>query len=345
MKFVWVAEDDEFVGCSRYRAFTVHRHLISHGHQAVCWIGFDPAHWWVTSPPTTPWTDIPGSTTIVQRIPLTQANAHHFDRVAEEAAHYGYDLDDLVWDVDAVPEGAVYDQEKSEGVAAAVEWAQFVTVSTDRLAEEVRLRWPEKTVYVVRNKIEQHVARLAQTGRALRDPSRVNIGYASGTRTHRKDFALIVPVLDRIMESRDYVDLHIIGELPLAPEFEQKWYPKYRLWKWQHVRPQLLPLTLNSLFDINLVPLEDTRFNRCKSIVKVIESGVFGIPSVVSPTGALGDIPSSVVHKARTPEEWDHYIQRLIDRPQERRSYGDSLQKYVLDHHSVLMPPDLGGLL
>lgn len=345
MKYVWVAGENENVACSRYRAFIPQRQCIANGVPASCWVGFEPDTWWTLDPPRTPWDDIPGATVIIQRIPLILRTRHYYRRVEKLAGRYGVDIDDLVFDHSLLPEGAVATPDICQGYVDAIEWSQFVTVSTPYLAEEVRERWPGKPVYVVPNMISYQNARLSNAAHITRSPKRITIGYTSGTATHNQDFDMVRPVLDDLLSRHRNVDLHLFGELYIDSEFEQKWYSQHRLVRWPHVPPQTLPLLVRGLFDINIVPLLDTRFNRCKSMVKFLEAGLFGVPSVVSHIGPYKLLPDQVVLKAETQDHWRECLDRLVVDHQERMKRSHAVRDYVLNNHTADQRLTLGGLV
>lgn len=344
--YTWISEGDEYLSTSRYRAFAQHRRLIHHGTPACVWIGFNPKQWWVLNPHKTLWDDVVNNTCIIQRIPLTDHNKHEFKRISDLSSRYGYDLDDMIWDYRLLPINCDYTEKKCEGYAKAIDWAQFVTVSTPELKEELLKRWPNKTVYVVPNIIEAPLAYQSKFSRVqLRDSNRINLGYTSGTSMHQNDFKMILSVINQIMLSNPQVDLHIIGTLPIEDDFEHRWINQKRLFRWPFIKPDVLPLVIRSLFDINLIPLEDTRFNRCKSLAKYIEAGLFGVPSIGSRIGRFKALNADIALSASTQEEWTEYIQKLISNPQDRLRIGSAVREYVLEFRSVLTYFDLDGLL
>jgi hypothetical protein len=328
--YIWISNGHEDEACARYRAFNTARHLIHYGQRAETWIGFDPARWWVHNPPATPWTNMSSeSTVIVQRVPYTANTEAGFRRVAETAGDYGYDIDDLLL---------------TEEYTRAIEWARFVTVSTPQLRAAILKRWPGKRVYVVRNRVSIKSALLSGTRAIVRNNHTVNIGYASGSRTHNEDFAMIQSQLDDVLEAHPYANLHLFGSVDPNGNFEGKWASRSRLFRWPHIHPDVLPLVLNTLFDINLVPLVQNEFNECKSTCKFMEAGLFGVPSIVSHVGAFKDLPTEVVYKAE-PGDWSYLIGRLVERSQERHNIGRAAREYILRERSHHTAPDLGGLL
>lgn len=100
-------------------------------------------------------------------------------------------------------------------------------------------------------------------------PGRVTVGW-SGTTTHREDFKLVEPTLKKLLLEYDNLDIVISLDDQIYGSFfetaeERKTYlpgvpyPDYpRTFHW---------------FDILIVPLRDTIFNRAKSDIKLVECG------------------------------------------------------------------------
>lgn len=100
---------------------------------------------------------------------------------------------------------------------------------------------------------------------------KVRIFYGAGSNTHDADFDLISRPLARILHDYKNAELYIIGQLELSPVFE--------VYKEQIHRISRLS-TENyfedaSHYDIALMPLTDTFFNKCKSNIKVYRGSHF----------------------------------------------------------------------
>lgn len=88
-----------------------------------------------------------------------------------------------------------------------------------------------------------------------------------------------------------------------------------------------------SQFDIGVAPLERTEFNSCKSDLRLLEYGAWGVPYVASnvapyssfhlATGGMGG------YIARNEDEWNLALKRLIDSRPERIERGNDLREYV----------------
>jgi hypothetical protein len=64
---------------------------------------------------------------------------------------------------------------------------------------------------------------------------------------------------------------------------------------------------------VSLAPLEDTPFNRCKSALKVIEAGWWGIPTVCSPVPDMARFGAAGALPVAGDMTWQETIERLLD--------------------------------
>ena len=90
-------------------------------------------------------------------------------------------------------------------------------------------------------------------------------------------------------------------------------------------------------WDIGVVPLENSNFNKGKSELKYIELSVLGIPGVYSDM----EVYNSVVHEpyngllAKTEEEWINQIKKLILNKNLRKSIRNNAIKDVVENYSI----------
>ncbi|MCC7019960.1 MAG: glycosyltransferase [Ardenticatenales bacterium] len=138
------------------------------------------------------------------------------------------------------------------------------------------------------------VHRAAAVHRAMHGPT-VVVGYASGTRTHDRDFnAACGPALLRVMARRPDVVFHVVGPLALDDDWAAMGERVVRV---PAVDWRALPEVI-AAFDVNVAPLEvDNLFCQCKSELKWLEAAACAVPTVAVATqafasalgGALGD--------------------------------------------------------
>lgn len=89
--------------------------------------------------------------------------------------------------------------------------------------------------------------------------------------------------------------------------------------------------------DINLVPLElGNSFCEAKSELKFIEAGVVGVPTIASATGTYQYAIKNGIdgYVAQNNQEWEKYLQELIDDSELRKKMGQNAKKKVIDHYT-----------
>jgi hypothetical protein len=121
-----------------------------------------------------------------------------------------------------------------------------------------------------------------------------------GTATHDADFAMIEPALDRLVAAfGGRVDIDMLGfssrktlpawvrRLGLPPAASAS-YPAFVNW-----------ITHQPPWDIGLIPLADTAFNRCKSAIKAWDYAALGLALLASDVpvyrGSVADGPGGML--------------------------------------------------
>lgn len=232
---------------------------------------------------------------VLFRTPWTPGLDALVERARAAGAAVVYDVDDLVFEpeigtVDYVdglrhvePQDRPAYRERVHLNRRALELADGAVLSTEYLAGRVRALG--KPAWVLPNGADP--AMMAAAGRAAALPrpadGRLRLGYASGTLTHQKDFAVAVPALARLMAARPEVTLTLLGSV-LVEEFPALAPFAGRL----ELRP---PVPHERLldevrrFDVNLAPLEaDNPYCAAKSELKYLHAGLLGVPTVASAT-------------------------------------------------------------
>lgn len=211
-----------------------------------------------------------------------------------------------------------------------------VTVSTQHLADLIEPFG--KPVCVHRNAFSLEMLALSEKAfcERPRHPERVVIGYASGTRTHDKDLAMIQPCLRSVLDRFPQVELWLMG----AVDPDLNWgaaRDRVHLLPWVPWRD--LPARLAEV-DINLAPLvPDNPFNQAKSEIKFMESALVRVPTVASKTDAFC---YAIQHGqngflAEDPESWQGLIENLIRNPELRRAVGEAAYQDVMARYHPLL--------
>jgi len=138
---------------------------------------------------------------------------------------------------------------------------------------------------------------------------KLTIGW-SGAMGHFDNIRLVIEPLKAILKKYKNVEFVYFGqEFKELPGKHIEWVPMSEYYK-----------KFASLgFDISLAPLNDNRYNRGKSNLRLIESSAFKIPIVASPNGPYKDFPCLF---ATDKKEWFNQMERLILDENLRRECG-----------------------
>lgn len=267
---------------------------------------------------------------VLHRVPYDSIVARLIDSVRRRAGLVLVDHDDLIFDPAAFqwidspdfqdPIRAQLYQKEMKRQKQTVLLSDGVVTSTDYLAEVVRKTG--KPAWVHRN--AANLEMIENSTRALMQKRQLDgkyvIGYASGTPTHNRDFAMIAPGLMETLKAFPEAELWIIGHLDLTPD----WQPfENRVRSFKSVPWRELPFWLTQI-DVNLAPLVlDNPFSQSKSEIKFMEAALVSVPTIASPTDAFAFAirPSENGLLARTAGDWQAALAALAD-PARRAALG-----------------------
>ena len=215
-------------------------------------------------------------------------------------------------------------------------------VPTDYLARRVVALG--RPAFVARNVVDLELlrrsadalaARREAEARGARDGEHIVIGYASGSRTHDRDFAeAAAPAVRRLMSMRPEVVLRVIGPLDLGPE----WAPlAARVQRIPALDWRALPAAIAD-FDISLAPLEfDNPFCHAKSELKWLEAAACGVPTVAVATAAFASAieDGGTGFLAADQAGWERALGALLADAALRRRMGDAARRAVVDGHAT----------
>lgn len=231
---------------------------------------------------------------ILHRVPFTETVKRLIDSVHSRGGLILADEDDLIFDTAAfewIDSPDFKDPIRSRLYRSEMQLQQEtllasdgVITSTDYLAQVVKKYG--KPVWVHRNAANLEMIEISSHAiQQKRKPDgKYVIGYASGTLTHNRDFALIAPALLSTLETIPQAELWVIGYLDIPPDLDGV---KNRIRRIKPVPWRKLPYWL-SQFDVNLAPLLlDNPFSQSKSEIKYMEAALVGVPTIASPTDAF----------------------------------------------------------
>lgn len=221
-----------------------------------------------------------------------------------------------------------------QSVKLMVEEADRCTTPTIPLAREIRdLHKPATVIPNGFNAETLERSRAAvRARRAAPDDGIVRIGYASGTLTHQRDFAVAEPALAAILRENSSARLVLFRGATEVTEFPELAGFAEQI-EWRDRVPVEDLLTEYARFDINIAPLETgNRYCEAKSELKFFEAALVGVPTVASPTRPFAD---AIQHGqtgflAKDFAEWHHALERLVSNRDLRRFIADQAYQQVL---------------
>lgn len=242
-----------------------------------------------------------------------------------------YELDDLIWNAPRwSPHFGSLPGDVKERIKQMLRHVDRITVTTEPLAEEMRTIAKGKEIVVVPNFLPPFWRNLKLT----EDPTKTKfrIGWA-GAIAHARDLAILNPLIEKLAGEVEWV---FFGNRPegLAE------HPDVRFVE-ATSKIQDYPAKLSTMdFDLAVVPLELSKFNRCKSNIKVLELGMLGIPVIATDIEPYRDIKNITLVKNQL-DQWEAAIRFSIDNPDVAKTMGAALRQEILDDWMLDLPKNL----
>jgi glycosyltransferase involved in cell wall biosynthesis len=225
-----------------------------------------------------------------------------------------YELDDDIWSLaTSNPSYPLWKKpDVQAGAARIISKADVVTTTTPYLAEIMRKF--NKNVVVLPNMLPAEY--WPDSGAKRQREDKVVIGWAGGS-SHVEDLHVLDQTIHQILDK--YPNAYFAYAGGRAKSFD--------------AHPRITRLDVSDIinypkvmqaFDIGLAPIVDTKFNRSKSDLKIIEFGRLGIPIVATNTEAYSNtiIPGESGFLCKNVKQWLKHLSRLVENPDLRYSMG-----------------------
>lgn len=334
-KIIFIAEYISF--SSRYRMEHLREELLYQGY---------PSEVWETKHITNhmeriKWKEI--GLIVIYRCRCMPPVSHIYAAAWEQRIPVVYDIDDYIFKYEDIEQFTFFEDDDygdfhlySDLIQIAMKKSDRIIVSTDNLKKAVKDMFPEKETYVNRNVASAEM--LILSALAMRKKRTVKedvvLGYFSGSHTHSGDFDIICEPLLSILKRYPQTYLKIVGCLELPKEFDP--YAD-RIIREGFMDWQKLPESIAKT-DINLMPLEDTFFHRCKSENKWMEAALVKVPTVGTFNAEIAGAtnPGEDILLCRTQKEWEENLAYLIEHPDARREIAEKAYEYVIHNKTTL---------
>lgn len=278
---------------------------------------------------------------VIQRA-FGQVPAEPLVRYYQEGGTVLYEVDDAIFVYDLIMQNdlhkhdPLFQEANVRQMRRVMASCDALIASTLPLQELMEREFPGKRVFLNGNVASQEMLRQAERVRSQpreRD-GLVRLGYFSGSSTHNQDFSIVAGPLEQLFESCPEARLVVVGNLALPEDFERR--HEGRIERFERVPWQELP-QLIARVDINLLPLEDTAFNECKSAIKWMEAALVGVVTVASSSREL----ARVIESGKTgllctsEQEWVEALTNLAADAGLREALAAQALDEVLAHHST----------
>lgn len=277
---------------------------------------------------------------LVQR---TAVPKEHVLAFVESAAHAGtpivFELDDDLLDVpvEKDPDGVYAAQ--APALLTLARAAALVTVSTEPLAERLRVHNPN--VAVVPNALSERLWFAPDADPSLDGGLAPRVGeelrlFYMGQLTHGEDLELIEGVLDAVRVEFPAVRLFVVG----GARARLSWCEQIAIPDSAKDYPSFVPWLrgVAKTMDIALAPLTDAPFNRSKSPLKYLDYAALGLPAVFSQvppyTGAVRQGETGLL-VSNTPEAWALAVTSLLRDPLLRARLAQTAREEVVARHRL----------
>ena len=239
------------------------------------------------------------------------------------------EIDDYAFGVDSSnPNARNYDPtaDACTNIKHQLEMSDAVIVSTEEL-KKMYLPF-NKNIHVIPNAIDFSIFDKLKNNK---HKSFINIGWQGGS-SHKKDLKIVEPVIKAILKKYKNVRFTILGGDEGMPESLKR--NKRIKWVNDWIPVNKYPAYKASFgFDIELAPLADTQFNRCKSNLRYLEASALKIPVVASNVGPYKNICAAT---CETKKDWIRELSLLIEDKTYRETLGEEAYKDVKTNYNMI---------
>ena len=152
-----------------------------------------------------------------------------------------------------------------------------------------------------------------------------------GTSGKLKNLKLVSPALNKLSDERFKFKLRIISNEVPRSIINNHPFTEFTPWSAESEIKDL------QNFDIGIMPLEDTEWNRGKCGFKLIQYMSVGLATVSSPVGVNEEIITNSINgfSAKSPDEWYTALKILLADQNTRIQQGKNARKTIEDRYSL----------
>lgn len=240
-----------------------------------------------------------------------------------------YETDDDLLGVEKNSPSFEYVDRVRSQITNFIDNADAITVTTPNLAS----KFDSNKTTIIHN---YYVNTVFNVKKDIKRDGKLKLGYY-GTLTHSKDLFLIKDVILKLKENYDF-DFEVIGGFNAEDDVCEDWYDAVELPLNNMCFEVFMPwLSKVANWDVALVPLENSKFNRGKSELKYIELAVLGIPGVYSDMPVYNTVVKNGVNGllATDTKDWILKIEELLSDMSLRENIRKNALNDVLENYSL----------
>lgn len=278
---------------------------------------------------------------VVQRL-MTENNIEFLRQAREFGLRIIYDLDDNLWNLPAAnPAYAIFRQKQYlDGIDACIEWADVVTVSTKELKRVVEYRYggtkniasglPIKIMHID-NAVDLNL--FQPISKLTKDEDKIILGWG-GSNTHNADLAHFWRIIPDLLSKYPNLFVEFAGS---APPRNLAIHDRVSVRPWVHVSEYHARFATWN-WDIVVAPLEEHKFNKSKSCIKMIEAGVISKPCLaqdIAPYEYFASFDKDLKWLLCSDSQWHRKLEALIEDRALREDLGDAMRENVEENFNI----------
>jgi glycosyltransferase involved in cell wall biosynthesis len=225
---------------------------------------------------------------------------------------------------------AHYKNVAAKEIIGCIQLADAITVTTDRLADRVRVL--NRNVHVIPNALPYGHGQFAD--RPVRHDDQFNFIY-TGQSSHLQDVRTLINPFNRVKQLPG-IGFHLAGyhKAPVWDQIERVFscMPNYK-------RIQQRPLDdymqVYDQADCSIVPLVDNAFNRHKSNLKLLEAAAKRLPVICSNVPPYSDCQDAPVLWVKKQSDWFEHMRYLSSDRQAAIQMGNALYKWATEKYDL----------
>jgi glycosyltransferase involved in cell wall biosynthesis len=160
-----------------------------------------------------------------------------------------------------------------------------------------------------------------------------------GSRTHANDLLVIKEAIIRLTkEYTTRVTLDVVGGVTVGEE--QPWFHSFPYPSQARINYSSFVEWLRTAppWQIGVIPLADTEFNRSKSYIKYLDYSALGLATLCSNIEPYQGVVRNGINGflvENSPEAWYHALKRLIEEPSLRTTLGQAAHEDFVQNHTL----------